>query len=179
MRASEKAQSGLLFISGSVHRRIPIFGYRMPSETFLQTLEAYRRKYEFLVHAYVVMPDHYHLLLWLPPQHRLVDLLRDFKSLVGKQIVAWMREEKLYRLLARFELGRNPRRARDARYCVLQYNNYVRGLEGSQALWQKINYIHSNPVYAGLATTPEDYPYSSARAYTGKELSWVRVDCLK
>ncbi len=179
MKASSKAQRGFVFISGSVYRRIPLFRYKTSCEIFLQTLDAYRRKYGFLVHAYALMPDHYHILLWFPPQHRLVSFLRDFKSLVGREILEWMRKQGLSRMLTRCELKRIPRREKDARYCVLQYNNYIKELQGSEALWQKVNYIHFNPVQAGLVSTPEAYSYSSARAYTGKGLSLVKIDLLK
>jgi len=33
--------------------------------------------------------------------------------------------------------------------------------------FQKLNYIHNNPVTAGLVKRPEDYYYSSARNYAG------------
>ncbi len=108
MKARDKAQRGFLFISGSVYRRIPLFQHKTPREIFLRALDAYRRKYGFLVHAYALMPDHYHILLYFPPRHRLVDFLRDFKSLVGKQTLEWMRKQGLSRLLARCELKRAP-----------------------------------------------------------------------
>ncbi len=179
MKARDKAQCGFLFISGSVYRRVPLFQYKTPREIFLRALDAYRRKYGFLVHAYALMPDHYHMLLWFPPRHRLVDFLRDFKSLVGKQTLEWMRKQGLSRLLARCELKRTPHRQNEARYCVLQYDNYVKEMQGSQALRQKMNYIHFNPVQAGLVSRPEAYPYSSAKAYAGKGLSPVKIDLLR
>lgn len=177
-KASKKANSGFLFITGSTYHRVPIFRYSRVCEIFLQTLEAYRGKYGFRVHAYALLPDHYHLLLWFPPDHRLVDFLRDFKSLVAKQILEWIRKERIDRLLAGFELKRTPRRERDARYCVLQYNNYVRTMIGNRVLRQKLSYIHLNPVRKGLAETPEAYSHSSARAYVGKGLGLIKVDRL-
>lgn len=179
MKASKKAHSGFLFISGSTYRRIPVFRYKKPCEIFLESLEAYRRKYEFRVHAYALLPDHYHVLLWFPPDRRPVDFLRDFKSLVAKRILDWLRKERLDRLLARFQLRQTPRRERDARYCVLQYNSYVKTLADSRMLRQKLNYIHSNPVREGLAATPEAYLYSSARAYAEKGLSIIKIDRLE
>jgi putative transposase len=160
---------GFVFISGSVYRRIPIFRYKMACKTFLCALEAYRRKYGFTVHAYALMPNHYHLLLWFPPSEDLTDFLRDFKSLVGKQILNWLRCENLTHLVGYF----------DSRYCVLQHGSYVRQLEGGQVLLQKVRYIHFNPVRERLAPVPEAYPFSSARAYTGHGLSLVKVDLLK
>ncbi len=139
---------------------------------------SHRRKYGFHVHAYALMPDHYHILLWLPPPDRLADFLRDLKSLVGRQILNWMRRENLSRLLARFEMKRALRRPKDTRYCVLQYGSYVKPLQGSKLLWQKLDYIHANPVQAGLASLPEAYPFSSARVYAGKGSTLVKVDLL-
>ncbi|MFQ5694455.1 MAG: transposase [Terriglobia bacterium] len=179
IKGSKKAHAGYLFISGSVHRRIPIFRYEIPHKIFLQALEAYRRKYGFRLHAYALMPDHYHLLLWFPSDRKLVDFLRDFKSLVGKQVVEWLQTEKLTRLLARFRLKSTPRRQKDARYCILQYNSHVKALSGSRALRRTIGYIHLNPVRERLAAAPEGYAYSSARAYTSKGSSVVKTDRLE
>jgi len=146
---------------------------------FLSTLEAYRRKYNFRVHAYALLPDHYHLMVSFPPHKELVNFLRDFKSMVGKKVVAWLLEEKLDGLLACFQLRKVRRRPRDAQYCVLQYNSYVKPVLGVAAIRQKLQYIHLNPVRAGLAATPEAYPYSSAPAYAGKGLTWVKIDRLE
>ncbi len=179
IRGSQKARSGYLFISGSTYRRIPVFRFADPCRVFLNSLEAYRREYGARIHAYVLMPDHYHLLLWFPPERRPVDFLRDFKSLVGKRVVEWLQREKLERLLVRFQLKRALRRDRDARYCILQYNSHVKALSSSRALRQKIGYIHLNPVRERLATSPEAYAYSSARIYAGHGLSIVKVDRLE
>jgi hypothetical protein len=109
----------------------------------------------------------------------LVNFLRDFKSLVGKRIVEWLRSEKLDRLLGRFQLKRTPRRDKDARYCILQYNSHVKSLSSSRALRQKIHYIHLNPVRERLAASAETYTYSTARLYAGVGLSIVKVDRLE
>ena len=179
IRGSQKANSGYLFVSGSTYRRIPVFRYPKPCRLFLDALEAYRTEYGLRIHAYVLMPDHYHLLLYLPPERRPVDFLRDFKSLVGKRIIEWLRVEKLDKLLARFQLKRTPRRDKDARYCILQYNSHVKALSSNHALRQKIQYIHLNPVREGLAASPDAYIYSSARIYAGLGLSIVKVDRLE
>ena len=173
------SKSGHLFITGSVNRRIPIFRYAAPCKIFLQNLEAYRRGYGLRIHAYVLMPDHYHLLLWFPPDRRLVDFLRDFKSLVGKQVIDWLRREKLEQLLTRFRLRRPPRREKDARYCVLQHKTHVKVLSTSRTLRQKMGYIHMNPVVERLAESPDAYPHSSARAYAGTGLTPVKIDLLE
>jgi len=178
-RASQKAQSGTLYISGSTYHRVPIFRQHEACEIFLRALDAYRQKFHLRVFAYVVMPDHYHLLLKIPADRRLLDFLRDFKSLVGRHVLDWVRQVDRDELLRRFALPRKGTRSKDARHCVLQYNTYVKALDNPRALRQKMAYIHMNPVRERLAESPEAYPYSSARAYAGKGLSLVKVDRLE
>lgn len=178
-RASQKAQSGTLYISGSTYHRVPIFRQHEPCEIFLRALEAYRQKFQLQVFAFAVMPDHYHLLLEIPAQHRLLDFLRDFKSLVGKQALDWVRQRGREDLLRRFSLPRKSARSKDARYCVLQYNAYVKALDTPRALRQKLAYIHMNPVRERLAESPEAYPYSSARTYADIGSSLVKIDRLR
>lgn len=49
-----------------------------------------------------------------------------------------------------------------------QQNNHPIELNGPQIAWQKLNYIHNNPVLAQIVEKPEDYLYSSARSYHGR-----------
>jgi putative transposase len=39
-------------------------------------------------------------------------------------------------------------------------------------MYQKLEYIHENPVKAGLCSVPEDYKYSSASFYETGETEW-------
>lgn len=179
-KPSNVGLTGFLFVSGSVFHRVPLFKRSEPCEIFLRALDAYRRKFDFRVHAYVVMPEHYHFLVWFPHERRFTSFLRDFKSLVGKQVLDWMRLEQLSALMSRFRLESVPNRRRDPRFCVLQYGNVVKPFEGgARVLMQKVNYVHDNPVRAGLVSKAEEYPYSSMRDYLGEQSSLVQVDVLK
>jgi hypothetical protein len=44
-------------------------------------------------------------------------------------------------------------------------NNHPVELITNKFIWQKLDYIHQNPVKAGLVARPWDYLYSSARNY--------------
>ena len=52
---------------------------------------------------------------------------------------------------------------------VWQYNNHAEEIYSPRFTYTKINYIHNNPVEAGLVRRPEDYLYSSAQDYSGQE----------
>lgn len=57
-----------------------------------------------------------------------------------------------------------------------QHNNPVE-LSNQQMAWQKLEYIHQNPVKAGVVEKPEDYLYSSARSYYGMK-GLIEIDLL-
>ena len=56
----------LHFITTSCYHRLPLLGTGQNRDLFLQVLEQVRRRYQFLVVGYVVMPEHIHLLLGEP-----------------------------------------------------------------------------------------------------------------
>lgn len=178
VKATHKARAGHLFISAVTHRRIPLFRYRHACEIFVQNLEFYRRKYGFRLHAYVLMPNHFHLLIHFPAHRILVDFLRDFKSAVGFQIVEWLKSENQERVLLRLAVSQSHRRRKDARYAVWQRDSYLTPLLSERIIRQKLRYIHDNPVRAGLASAPADYPYSSAGVYAGRGATGVKIDLL-
>jgi putative transposase len=99
----------------------------------------YRQKGNYLVHQFVVMPDHFHLLL-TPTEVTLERSLQYIKGAfsyrAGKEF-GWKREI--------WQTSFADRRVRD----LSEYQGFTR-------------YIHQNPVRRGLAPTPESFPYSSA-----------------
>ena len=168
-----------MFISANTYRRIPLFRYRRPREIFFENLQFYRGKYIFRLYAYVLMPNHFHLLIDFPAQRALVDFLRDFKSAIGIQIVDWLKADNRKELLSHLAVLQASRRYKDARYSVWQRDSYITPLLSVRIIRQKLRYIHENPVRAGLVVVPEDYPYSSARVYAGRGPTDVGVDLIE
>ena len=56
----------LHFITWSCYRRQPFLGSASRRDLLLKILEEARRKYRFVVHGYVVMPEHVHMLITEP-----------------------------------------------------------------------------------------------------------------
>ena len=50
---------------------------------------------------------------------------------------------------------------------IWTHENHAEHIYSQKFLYQKLNYIHNNPVRAGIVLNPEDYLYSSARNYAG------------
>ncbi len=126
---------GTYFVTSVTWNRRRLFQVEQTAQLFLQTLQHYRHEGNYKLHAFVVMPDHIHLLL--TPQNitleRAMMLIKGgFSHRLQATLPIWQRGFTDHRIRNRadFETHRS--------------------------------YIHQNPVRARLCQLPEDYPHSSA-----------------
>lgn len=130
------------------------------------------------VNAWVIMSNHMHLVASCKKPFKMSDFLRDSKKYTSKRIVEAIQEIPESRrdwMLDKFGFeARRTGRAKD--YKLWSDDNHAIDLDnGKVNIWQKIHYIHDNPVRDGIVRNPEDYIYSSAIDYTGKEKGLVKV----
>jgi putative transposase len=128
-------------VTSATFNRRRLFQVAANAELFLEVLQQYRREGYYKLHAFVVMPDHIHLLL--TPQgasiERVVGLIKGgFSYRVGSKFPVWQRGFTDHRI-------RNDNEFQTRR-----------------------EYIHQNPVRARMVEVAELYPYSSA--YRSKAL---------
>ncbi|MDA2912432.1 transposase [Acidobacteriia bacterium AH_259_A11_L15] len=160
----KKVRAGIIFLTANTYKRVPLFRESANRDIFFRELAFYRSKYAFSLYAYVLMPDHFHLLLGFPPEKSFAGFLRDLKSAVGRMVVDEAKQNNP-RLLSRLRLPTQPERRRDALYCVLQPRSYVRAVTSRSMFDQKLDYIHANPVRDRLVKRAINYLYSSLRNY--------------
>jgi len=121
-----------------------------------------------VLNAWVLMTNHLHFIGRCNEPHKMSDFLRDFKKFTSKQLTAAIVEIPESRrdwLLDKFSFEAR-RTSRAENYKIWQDNNHPIDLQEIDPD-QKLNYIHENPVKAGIVEFPEQYLYSSARDYTG------------
>ena len=145
-------QSGHIhLITFSCDRRLPYLAVPQSRDTFEQVLEHVRVKHSFKIFAYVVMPEHVHLLLSEPPETTLATVLKVLKQETSK----------------RLKEGRDH-------FWMSRYHDF--NVFTPDRVKQKIDYIHYNPLKRGLVEKPEDWPWSSFRHYaTGMDGS-VKIE---
>jgi REP element-mobilizing transposase RayT len=119
------------------------------------------------VYAFVTMSNHFHLIWRMVGEHRRANVQRDFLKYISQQILKVMKREKSELL------GGLLVNAKDRKYQVWERNSLSVPLWTPKVLEQKLDYIHNNPVQAGLCKFPEDYNYSSAQFYERNEKDWV------
>ncbi len=119
------------------------------------------------VYAFVIMSNHFHLIWQMTGARKRNDVQRDFLKFTSQQVLKILKREKSELLN---ELMVN---AKDRKYQVWERNSLGVPLWSPAVFKQKLDYIHTNPVKAGLCKLPEDYNYSSARFYEKNEKDWL------
>ncbi|MEO7982796.1 MAG: transposase [Bacteroidota bacterium] len=111
------------------------------------------------LHAFVIMSNHIHLIWQMQPLIHPSHVQRDFLKYTAQQIKRHLKKTDL-EALNYFEVDAN-----DRYYQFWKRRPLSIELRTGKVYQQKINYIHNNPVKAGLCKFPEEYKYSSASFY--------------
>lgn len=131
------------------NNRQPIFATPADYQTMLDLLHENAQKFKVAIHAYVLMPNHFHLLA--TPD--TADGLPQMMQAVGRRYVRWF----------------NAAQGRTGTLWEGRYKSTV--IEAQQYVLPCMVYIDLNPVRAGLIATAAqavDYPWSSHAHYVGR-----------
>ena len=126
------------------------------------------------------MTNHIHLIVSVDVGFKISDFIRDSKKFSAKQILFEIEKSGLESrnewMLHQFKYYAS-RHSRNELYQLWEHDNHPIELTSHNFTQQKIDYIHQNPVRAGLVYRPEDYIYSSASNYAEID-GIIEVDCL-
>ena len=155
------------FVSFAVVNWINVFTIEAYFNVMLDSLEYCRNKKGLILFAYCIMPSHVHLL-FRDEKENPSGLLRDLKGFSSKKLLKTIQEHP--KESRREWMMETFRRAGEKNSNVMNYqfwqqNNHPMELWSTPIIRQKFNYIHKNPVKAGLVTEPWEWQYSSARNY--------------
>jgi REP element-mobilizing transposase RayT len=120
-----------------------------------------------IIFAWCLMPSHLHLICKADEGNNLSDILRDFKTFTSKQIVEQVINEPESRrewMLEYFEKACSHLKS-GQKYKVWQDGNQPKEIFSTSFLYEKLEYIHNNPVQDLIVEKPWEYLYSSARNY--------------
>ncbi|MBS1491347.1 MAG: transposase [Bacteroidetes bacterium] len=148
---------------------VPILLDKEHKEIVIESLCYLVKEGRAKVFCFVLMDTHFHLIWQVMGDHKKEAVQRDFLKFTAQQILKNLRNIKstlLNDLLVE---------AKDRKYQVWERNSLSVELHHAKVANQKIEYIHYNPVEAGICKLPEEYKYSSAKFYeTGeKTFDWL------
>jgi len=150
----------------SCFKNRPFLNRDRSRQWLLDTLAKARDKHSFELWAYVLMPEHVHLLIYpLREDNSISGILLDVKRPVARQAVRFVRTQAPGFL----KMMRDQQPNGEVAYRFWQRGGgYDRNLVSTKTVHATIDYIHANPVRRGLADIPEDWPWSSARFFAGR-----------
>jgi REP element-mobilizing transposase RayT len=134
LRASDR----IFLVTVNLRREVKPFG---PSEyaVLIGALEAARRRLGFLLCGYVLMPDHWHALIWVGYPLSISAVIHDVKKCSARRLHGM----------------------RGTQGPLWQHQFWDRFVRHGKELADRLAYMHLKPVRKGLVIKPEDWPWSS------------------
>lgn len=153
------------YLTSVVQRRLQLFVSDNLNTVVCNALNEARRSGKFALYAYVIMPDHLHVVVdsALSP----AETLRFINGITGRRVIDHLKSLRAHDLLKRLE---HAVRERDYRYSLWDHHPNKRLLWSEEMLMERVHYTHRNPVRAGLVERADDYRWSSIRCWNRNPL---------
>jgi putative transposase len=166
------------FITTSVYRRVPLFRSERLARHFVDGFRELRIELEFALIGWVLMPDHFHVLLRSDPADATTLIVQQLKQRSAFRILRELKEHAEHvwcaKILVRLHL---PETVHDhSTYRVWQRRFHPFNVYTEKKREEKINYMHNNPVKRGLVHHPGEWPWSSWRFYYRGDVSLLAMD---
>jgi REP element-mobilizing transposase RayT len=159
-------QSKPHFVTFTVVDWVDVFTRKRYKDLVIESLEYCQREKGMVIYGYVLMSNHLHMVVQSEKED-LFGHIRDFKKYTAKRILESIKNEPESRrewMLERFSKAAK-RHGRNKHYQFWKYGNHPEEIYSEKFMWSKLDYIHLNPVKAGLVTKASEYLYSSAKNY--------------
>jgi REP element-mobilizing transposase RayT len=172
-------QHALYYLTFQIVKWVDVFTRVEYKDIIVNSFYYCRKNKGLELYGYVIMSNHIHVIARSQESHRLSDTIRDFKKFTAYQLLERIRlpnESRSDWMLKRFEFAAKEH-ARNSEYQIWTHENHAVELFSKEFTQQKLDYIHQNPVRAGIVDGPEDYVYSSARNYAGMK-GKIEIDFL-
>ncbi|HSF53318.1 MAG TPA: transposase [Algoriphagus sp.] len=157
---------------------IDLFTRQTYRDIFLNSLKYCQENKGLELCAYCIMSSHVHLILGNNADSKLEDLIRDIKKFTSVKIIEEIKilstESRKNFLLWHFSKAGNTN-TNNTHFQVWQQHSHPIELNTNEKITRCLNYIHQNPVVAGIVLSPEDYLYSSAINYAGLPEQLIEV----
>ena len=162
-------QYGTYFITLTVVGWIDLFSRKECKDILLASLKYCQLNKGLIIHGYVIMPSHIHFIVSGGEKSAgLSNIIRNMKTYTAKELLEWT-----------FDSGKESRKecldmvfayhakynSNNSKYQIWQQDNQPKQCLHPKFTMQKLNYIHYNPVAAGIVAQPDCYRYSSAGQY--------------
>jgi putative transposase len=155
----------VFFVTTSTIHHTSVFGlsreyYRILAESLTFVINEHRAK----LFGYVFMPSHIHLIVAMPEGESISDLMRDFKKYTSTKVRQQLEKEGRQSELKRLRVNALGKKNQVFKLWMDRFDDLV--IDQEETMITKLEYIHNNPVKAGLVEEAEEWEFSSARNYS-------------
>ena len=151
------------FITSTINSWLPVFTNQDSTDIVFDSWRHLQTHRDLELIAYVVLENHLHMIALAP---ELPNVLQNSKSFTARRIIDLLKERKAVTLLRQLrETKLNHKK--QSEYQVWQEGGKPKQIQNDEMMWQKIEYIHRNPVERGFVDDPIHWRWSSARNYVG------------
>jgi len=138
------------FITSTAYQREKWFTRTEFAQIVVEQWKHYEKVYEFQLHTYCVLPDHYHVVLNVGAQKTISQILHAVNSYTATLI--------------------NQSLGHEIKIKIWEGNAWDEVVRNENMCWQKIAYTLANPWRAGLVSKPLDpYPFSDLAEWLERE----------
>jgi len=155
------------FVTSKTFNNYPYFKDEYCCRILLENIKFYGNKFDYEILAWVIMYDHLHLILWWNVEEK--------KNLTISKIMQWIKGNSAREIIDYLVLGRRKpllspisfeqrlkaNHRRGLKYRIWQPGFYDFNIYSDKKLQEKENYIHQNPIRAGLVKSIDEYKWSS------------------
>lgn len=171
--------SPCFYLTSVTKDRLPVFRTDKLCEVTCKAIDEARKSGGFLIFAYVIMPDHLHIVTNNAKESKTI--LRFINGIISRRVIDYLKEQNYESSLAKLRI---QEQAKNYKYSLWQQHPDVKLLWSEEMLMQRVHYTHQNPVRAGLVDDAKDYHWSSRRCWKGcpledepllmdiKEINW-------
>ncbi|MBL8850415.1 MAG: transposase [Planctomycetaceae bacterium] len=149
------------FLTCTVVGWLPVFTRPSAVQIVFDSWKYLQQNARFQLLGYVILENHLHLVAQSPS---LSDDLQRFKSFTARKIIDLLQEAGALVLLDQLERLKLDHKT-DSTYQFWQEGSQPKQIRTDRMMWQKLDYMHRNPVERGYVDDPVHWRYSSARNY--------------
>jgi REP element-mobilizing transposase RayT len=161
------------YVTCVTNDRAPVFRSDKACGLLVEAIATTREREPFKLIAYVIMPDHFHMLA-NPLKLDISVIVGRIKGRAATAVLGWLRAAGFLSSLAKLAL-RRPRKGGQT-HAVWMAEFSAIDVWSRKFVRQKLNYIHLNPVRAGLTDHPGKWHWSSFRSYFPHERGSVPLE---
>ncbi|HEY4761475.1 MAG TPA: transposase [Thermoguttaceae bacterium] len=161
------------FITCTIVGWTPIFTRPETVQIIVDSWQFLQQNRDLSIFGYVILENHLHLIASAPD---LNEQIANFKSFTAHNIIELLTIRNVKVLLRQLHYLKAKHKT-DRDHQVWQEGSHPQMIQDEAMMWQKLEYMHNNPVERGYVDDPTHWRYSSARNYAGlPALLPVRTD---